>query len=97
MPASIASLSNDMALLRQNHPNPFNSSTTIECSLPQNVSSAFLYIYDMQGKQINRIEVRERGTVLTQVKASSLTPGMYIYSLIADGKEIDSKRMIVTD
>jgi len=31
------------------------------------------------------------------IEASEFTPGMYIYSLIADGKEIDSKRMIVTE
>jgi len=30
------------------------------------------------------------------IEAAELAPGMYIYSLIADGKEVDSKRMIVT-
>ena len=31
------------------------------------------------------------------IEAAELAPGMYIYSLIADGKEVDSKRMIVTE
>ncbi len=97
MPTSVNSLSDDKPVLRQNRPNPFNSCTTIECSLPQDLASAFLYIYDLQGKQIKHIEIRERGEVRTVIEASTLTPGMYIYSLIADGNEIDSKRMIITD
>jgi len=97
MPASVSSLYEDKPVLRQNRPNPFNSCTTIECSLPQDLASAFLFIYDLQGKQIKRMEIRERGVVRTVIEASTLTPGMYIYSLIADGNEIDSKRMIITD
>lgn len=97
IPASVGSLVDNRAVLRQNQPNPFNSSTTIECTLPENVSSASLYIYDMQGKQIKNIDIRERGTVNIVVEASSLSPGMYIYALIADGNEIDSKRMILTN
>ena len=31
------------------------------------------------------------------VDASSLTAGMYIYSLVVDGQIVDSKRMILTE
>lgn len=85
------------AYLAQNRPNPFRESTEIRCSLPENTSEAFICIYDMQGKQLRRIAVAERGETSVTIEGSSLQPGMYIYALIADGSEIGSKRMIITD
>lgn len=85
------------AYLAQNRPNPFRESTEIRCSLPENTSEAFICIYDMQGKQLRRIAVAERGETSVTIEGSSLQPGMYIYALIADGSEIASKRMIITD
>lgn len=96
-PASISSTYYNKPLLKQNHPNPFNNATTIECYLPQDVTSSFLCVYDLQGKQMLRVDINERGSVHTEIEATSLAPGMYVYSLIADGNEIDSKRMIITD
>ena len=97
MPASVNGLADSKASLKQNKPNPFNTTTTIECSVPQNVASAFICVYDLQGKQVHRIDIRERGDVVNVIDAAYFTPGMYIYALIADGVEIDSKRMIITD
>lgn len=97
IPVSVEVQSEDNPALRQNKPNPFNYATIIECYLPSNIGNAFLCVYDLQGKQIVRININERGSVFTQIEASSLSPGMYVYSLIADGQEIDSKRMIITD
>ena len=97
MPASVNGIADSKASLKQNKPNPFNTTTTIECSVPQSVASAFICVYDLQGKQVHRIDIRERGDVVNVIDASYFTPGMYIYTLIADGVEIDSKRMIITD
>ena len=83
--------------LYQNSPNPFSERTQINVELPGNISQADIYIFDMQGKQIQKITISERGKTAVNVEASSLQPGMYIYSLIADGVEVDSKRMILTD
>ena len=97
MPAAVNAIEADKAYLGQNKPNPFNSVTTIECSIPQNVSYAAIFIYDLQGKQVKRIDIHERGSINTTIEASSLSPGMYIYTLVADGSEVSSKRMIITD
>ena len=85
MPASVNGVADSKASLKQNKPNP------------QSVASAFICVYDLQGKQVHRIDIRDRGDVVNVIDASYFTPGMYIYSLIADGVEIDSKRMIITD
>ena len=97
MPASVNGVADSKASLKQNKPNPFNTTTTIECNVPQSVASAFICVYDLQGKQVHRMDIHERGNVVNVIDASYFTPGMYIYALIADGVEIDSKRMIITD
>ncbi|MBO5444596.1 MAG: T9SS type A sorting domain-containing protein [Muribaculaceae bacterium] len=96
-PASTDGLSIQKAVLRQNRPNPFNTVTSIECTVPNETATAFICIYDLQGQQVHRIDLKERGDVVSTIDASSLRPGMYIYTLVADGAEIDSKRMIITD
>ena len=55
-----------------------------------------MYIYDMQGSQIKNISDLVKGEGAVTIEGHELSAGMYIYTLIADGKEIDTKRMILT-
>ena len=82
--------------LSQNNPNPFSEQTSIEVSVPESVHAASLYIYDMSGKQIKRIDIMERGVTRINVTSEGLNEGMYLYSLIADGKVAGTKKMILT-
>ena len=82
--------------LYQNSPNPFSTSTKITMSLRNDVEQAVVYIFDMQGNMLKTIPVSDRGNVSVTIEGGDLNAGMYIYSLIADGKEIASKRMILT-
>ena len=86
-----------VASLSQNRPNPFRTSTVISCVLPDEVSDAFLCVYDLNGNQKMRRDIPQRGSVDITIEGNTLTAGMYIYTLVADGMEIDSKRMILTD
>ncbi|MEL6135288.1 MAG: tail fiber domain-containing protein, partial [Bacteroidota bacterium] len=83
------------AELFQNAPNPFTEQTTIRYNLPQNYERASLFVYDMNGRQVNRFDNLTRKGSLT-LEGSTLDAGMYIYSLIVDGQEIATKRMILT-
>ena len=83
-------------MLKQNNPNPFTENTVVEYALPETVQTANLYIYDMNGKQIEQIALTERGESSVTVNGGQFSAGMYLYSLIADGKVIDTKRMILT-
>ena len=82
--------------LFQNTPNPFTEVTTIACTIAEDVRTAMLYIYDLNGKQIAEYPVDERGNTSVTIEGNSLNAGMYLYSLITDGKVIDTKRMILT-
>lgn len=81
--------------LGQNKPNPFSNSTTIEVYIPEDVQKAFIYVYDLQGKKVEQVDVTARCKHNVQLTSANLTDGMYLYSLIADGKVVETRRMIV--
>ena len=84
------------ATLAQNIPNPFSNSTRIDIYLPQNVNNAVLYVYNMQGVQIKSFAINERESTSIIIEGYSLQAGIYLYTLITDGKEVDTKKMILT-
>lgn len=87
---------NGVPLLYQNNPNPFSQATVIKYQLPQTVQTAYIYVYDMSGKQLGSHILLDRGEGQLTISANEYHAGMYLYSLIADGQEIDTKRMILT-
>ncbi|MEM0997411.1 MAG: tail fiber domain-containing protein [Bacteroidota bacterium] len=84
------------AQLFQNIPNPFDQETQINYFLPKTVQSATMLVFDMNGRQVRSFDVTTNGQGSVTIRGTELEAGMYIYSLIADGQEIDSKRMILT-
>ncbi len=91
-----ATAGNSSAILYQNIPNPFSQQTSIGYSIPTSAQSASIIIFDLQGKLIKTVSVFNFGTGSIRINGSELAPGMYVYSLLVDGKIIDSKRMILT-
>jgi len=87
---------NTTAYLHQNNPNPFTENTAIMCFIPKDIVNAVLYIYDLNGRQIESRNISERGNTNIIIEGNSLDAGIYIYSLIADGVVVDTKRMILT-
>jgi hypothetical protein len=85
-----------LPILLQNTPNPFNQATEIGYFIPETVNSANIYIYDINGFQQRNISISERGKGATTLQASALQAGIYFYTLICDGKPVDTKQMILT-
>ena len=83
-------------LLLQNTPNPFNEATEIGYYIPETIKKADIYIYDINGFQQRNISISERGKSATTLQASALRAGIYFYTLICDGKPVDTKQMILT-
>ncbi|MGL5891055.1 MAG: tail fiber domain-containing protein, partial [Bacteroidia bacterium] len=86
-----------LGALQQNVPNPFNQQTVINFTVAENAGVATMAIYDLNGRQIRAEQLNQRGNGQYVINANELAPGMYIYTLIVDGKPADSKRMIVTE
>jgi hypothetical protein len=83
--------------MSQNEPNPFTHETVINYTLPSQVGSAYVAVYDLSGKQISKFALDQKGAASITITSEKLAAGIYIYSIVADGKVMDSKRMIVAD
>ena len=82
--------------LSQNTLAPADADAQLAYYLPETVGRASIYIYDMQGTQKCVFALKEKGNAALTIKASTLVAGMYLYSLVADGKLIDTKRLVLT-
>jgi hypothetical protein len=87
------SLSNNV--LYQNSPNPFKEQTTIRFSLADDVRDAAICIFDMTGKMLKKLPVSS-GDSSVKVNGWELGEGMFLYTLLVNGQEIDTKRMVIT-
>jgi len=83
------------AFLGQNSPNPFTEKTTLNYSVPASSQNAELKIYASDGKEVKSFNISEKGVGQIEINANSLAAGIYNYTLILDGKAIDSKQMIL--
>jgi hypothetical protein len=83
--------------LFQNTPNPFTEETIIKYILEESVGSAKILVYDLTGKQLKNYELYENGSRELRISAGEFDPGTYLYTLMADGKVIGSRQMIITD
>lgn len=80
-------------VLGQNIPNPFDNSTIIPFRIPKGCSSATIIISEAAtGRMITAIPVSCDETHAI-VEAGSLAAGTYQYTLIIDGKQIESRQM----
>ena len=84
-----------MATLAQNRPNPFSERTTIRFTLPENAQNAYIYVFDMSGKMKKQIPVTPDMQSVT-IEGYELRAGMYIYSLVIGGQEVQTRRMILS-
>jgi hypothetical protein len=81
--------------LEQNYPNPFNPSTTIKYTLGER-SAVTLKVYDVLGNEVANLvnTTQEAGQHSINFDASSLSSGLYIYTLNT-GNFTSSKKMML--
>ncbi len=82
-------------VLFQNSPNPFREQTTIRFRLADDARNAQICIFDLSGKMLKKVPVTAGMESIT-VNGWELGEGIYLYSLVVDGQEIDTKRMLIT-
>lgn len=80
--------------LRQNFPNPFNPTTTIQFDVPHR-SSVRLEIVSMDGKRVASLVngVMEEGSYSTEWDAGALASGMYLCRLASSG-QVQTRKML---
>lgn len=82
--------------LGQNFPNPFNPTTTISYQMPE-AGFVSLKVYDMLGREVSTLvnEYKTQGSYSINFNASSLTSGVYVYQLKANGFTASKKMSLL--
>lgn len=83
------------AMLEQNAPNPFNSSTVIRYNIPASASAAQIVVASTNGNTVKTFALVNKGSGSVSINAGELAAGTYYYTLIVAGKKIDSKKMVL--
>jgi hypothetical protein len=89
-----ATIENETATLAQNVPNPFAGTTSIAYYVPETAGQAHIKIANATGVALFMAEVRLGNGVL-EVDAAQLAAGTYSYTLLVDGKVVDTKLMVI--
>ena len=82
--------------LSQNYPNPFNPTTIISNSI-QNPGFVTLIIYDILGREIQKLvnEFQKANTYSVDFDAIELSSGIYFYKLQVGNSFVDTKKMLL--
>jgi subtilisin-like proprotein convertase family protein len=97
-------LPGSFALVR-NYPNPFNPKTRIVFNVPR-TANIKITIYDISGREVKTLLNESRPARLEDYvdfdvddpsfnDGKGLASGVYFYNMVADGKFIESKRMVL--
>jgi hypothetical protein len=86
---------NQLPILFQNHPNPFNGITFIDYFLPINTNNAFIRVIDNNGKLVKAFPINQTGFGQIELDCTNLASGQYHYSLVVNSQIIDTKSMII--
>lgn len=92
-----SNINGNPAKLYQNNPNPFSSQTNIRFEIPETVQNVQLHICNMTGTLLKTITLSQRGSGNETINANEFVAGMYLYSLVTDGKIVDTKQMLLTE
>ena len=82
-------------VLYQNTPNPFKEQTIIRFRLADDAANAAICIFDMTGKMLKKLPISS-GMESVTVNGFELGEGLFLYTLMVNNQEIDTKRMILS-
>src|SRR5207247_402907 len=80
--------------LGQSVPNPHKDQCSIPYYIDETAGSAQIIFTDEMGRVVNNVDVIGRGNGQLTVFSSQLADGVYSYSLVVDGKVVDTKKMV---
>jgi photosystem II stability/assembly factor-like uncharacterized protein len=83
--------------LKQNYPNPFNPTTTIEFNLPK-AGNVSVKVFDIAGREyatdINNMSLNA-GNFKMNFNGTKMATGVYFYSLVVDGVNMATKKLVL--
>jgi hypothetical protein len=89
--------SSTSSYMLQNKPNPFSEQTVITYKVAEGSTLAEIVIFNLQGALVKAYKNLDLKSTSISISGKELQAGMYLYSLIVDNKEVDTKKMILLD
>jgi len=87
-------LANRGAVLYQNIPNPFGDGTAIRYYIPEDIKTAVIVFHNEFGQELKTVEITDKGMGQINITTTNLTAGIYTYSLVVNGRAVDTKKMM---
>lgn len=81
--------------LEQNIPNPYHANTKIRYNVSSDAKTALIKFFNANGQLVKSVNINP-GVGVIDVNKGDISTGNYSYSLIIDGKLIDTKKMVIT-
>jgi hypothetical protein len=80
----------------QNFPNPFSHTAQIAYSLEKRAMVS-IRVSDLQGREIQSHvnSMQEKGNYTLSLDAGNLNNGIYYYTLLINGRQVETKRMVI--
>ena len=78
----------------QLHPNPFTTQATVQYAQPPGSKNATLVICDILGRVRSSYVINNFNGEIT-INANNLSSGIYLYSLVVEGRVMVTKKMVV--
>jgi hypothetical protein len=91
---SATSVKEDKLVFKGPYPNPASQMTSFEYNLPSTANSARLIIRNSLGVEVEN-SMLDNQSGKKSINVSSYPSGIYFYTLVVDGKTIQSKKIIV--
>lgn len=73
----------------------FWDENTLSVNIPSNIQKASLYLYNLSGRKSLSREITSRGNQTIEIDETCLDNGIYLYSIIADGKILQTRKIII--
>lgn len=86
----------DMPILSQNTPNPFDEKTIIHFYIPKGIQGASIKLFNQNGVVLRLFSISGEGPGNIEIEGGTLTTGTYYYSLMVNGRVFDTKTMVLT-
>jgi hypothetical protein len=91
---SANSIAENKVIFKGPYPNPASQYTNFEYNIPSVYDNAQLIIRNMLGVEVSNVFLN-KGAGKESIDVSNYASGIYFYTLVVDGKVIQSKKMIV--
>ncbi|PSR54974.1 hypothetical protein AHMF7605_16420 [Adhaeribacter arboris] len=94
LPGHLTEVNGSTARLWQNAPNPTDRTTVIKYWVPSSATFAAITLFNSNGQQVSSYHLKTGEGEIT-LPTGTLAAGTYVYALLVDGVQIESKKLVV--